>query len=59
MLKISEMLTAILLAYPTSGFTYGKNVCCCLKMTAIFKILKYYIQLQFDIDMKKSGQIIP
>ena len=40
-LKMPEMLMAIFLVYSTSGITYGKNVCCELKMAAILKILKY------------------
>ena len=39
--KMSEILMAILLVYPTSGITSGKKVCCELKMAAIFKILRY------------------
>ena len=38
-LKVSEMLKAILLVYPTSGITSGKKVCRELKMAAISKIL--------------------
>ena len=33
----------------TSGITSGKKVCHELKMAAIFKILKYQTQLQFDL----------
>ena len=41
MLKMSEMLMAIPLVYPTSGITSGKKVCRELKVSAILKILKY------------------
>ena len=40
-LKMSEMLMAMFLVYPTSGITSGKEVCRELKMAAILKILKY------------------
>ena len=40
-LKMSEMLMAIFLVYPTSGITSGKKNCRELKMAAILKILKY------------------
>ena len=40
-LKMSEMLMAIFLAYSTSGITSRKKNFCELKMAAILKILKY------------------
>ena len=39
--KMSEMLIAIFLLYPSSGITSGKKVCRQLKMAAILTILKY------------------
>ena len=56
MLKMSEMLMAILLVYSTSGITSGKKVCRELKMAAILKILKYQTQLQSDL---RSENIVP
>ena len=40
-LKMSEMLMAIFLVYPTSGIISDKKVCRELKTAAILKILKY------------------
>ena len=40
-LKISEMLIAIILVYPTSGISSSKKKFVELKMAAILKILKY------------------
>ena len=40
-LKMSEMLMAIFMVYPTSVITSGKKVCRELKMAAILKFLKY------------------
>ena len=40
---------AIFLVYSTSGIASSKKVCRELKMAAIFKILKYQTQLQFDL----------
>ena len=40
-LKMSEMLIAIFLVYPTSGITSDKKVCRELKTAAILNILKY------------------
>ena len=52
-LKISDMLMPILLVYSTSGIPSGKKVCCNLKMAYIFKIMKYYTQLQFELRYEK------
>ena len=50
---MSEMLTAIFLAYSTSGIISREKVCCGLKMAAILKILKYLTQLQSDLRYEK------
>ena len=50
---MSEMLTAIILVYSTSGIISGKKVCRELKMAAILKILKYLTQLQSDLRYEK------
>ena len=55
-LKMSEMLMAIFLVYSTSGITSGKKVCRYLKMAAIWNILKYQTQLQFDLRYEKIVQ---
>ena len=52
-LKMSDMLMAIVLVYSTSGVTSGKKVCGELKMAAILKIFKYLIHLQFDLRYEK------
>ena len=39
---MSEMLVVIFLVYATSGITFGKKVCCELKMAAILKILGWW-----------------
>ena len=44
---------AIFLVYPNSGITSGKKVCRELKIVAILTILKYQIQLQFDLRYEK------
>ena len=44
---------AIFLVYSTSGITSGKKVCRELKIVAILKFLKYWIQLQFDLRYEK------
>ena len=46
------MLMAIFLVYSTSIIS-GKKVCSELKLAAIFKILKYWTQLQFDLRYEK------
>ena len=53
---MSQMFMAIFVAYSTSGVTSGKNFRRELKMAAILKMSKYYIQLQFDI---RNEKIIP
>ena len=53
---MSEMLMAIFLVYPTSGITSDKKVCRELKIAAIFLILNYWTQLQFDL---RYGKIVP
>ena len=52
-LKMSEMLMVIFLVYSTSGITFGKKVCCELKMAAILKILNYQTQFQSDLRHEK------
>ena len=48
-IKMSEMLMAIFLVYSNSG----KKDCREFKMVANLKILKYLIQLQFDLRYEK------
>ena len=43
---------AILLVYSLSGITSGKNVFCDLKIGVILKILKYEMQLHFDLRLE-------
>ena len=53
-LKMSEMLMAIVLVYSISGIKLPvKKVCRELKMTAILKNLKYQTQLQSDLPYDK------
>ena len=47
------MPMAIFLVYSTSGITSDRKVCRGLKMAAIFLILKYSTQLQFDLRYEK------
>ena len=52
--NFSEMVMAILWAYPTSGITCGEKVSHDLKMAAILKMSKYIPQLKVDIRYEKS-----
>ena len=45
---------AILLAYSTSGITYGEKVSYDFKMATILKMPKYLPQLKVDIRYEKS-----
>ena len=44
---------AIFLIYSTSGIASAEKKCRKLKVAAILKILKYQIQLQFDLKYEK------
>ena len=48
------MVMAILLAYSTSGITYGEKVSYDFKMATILKMPKYLPQLKVDIRYEKS-----
>ena len=51
--EMQRWLWVIFLLWLTSAITSGKKVSCNVKMAAILKMPKYYMQLQFDITYEK------
>ena len=58
-LKMSEMLMAIFLAYSTSGITSSKKVCRELKMAAILTVGNIKHSFNLTSHMIRSSKIMP